>query len=254
MITAKGVVIRADCHDWIGNSIGAVALAPNMTDFSFALVGFDLDGTLLDTSGDLAAAVNHALASAGRAPLTVEQVKPMIGGGSRHMLAQGLTATGGYDEAMLDQLQAKLLAYYEANIAVLTRPYPGCLDALDAIVARGAKVAVMTNKLEALARRLLGELGLTDRFAAIVGGDTLGPGNAKPSPAPIHAMVERSGGGPAAFVGDSIYDVQAGQRAGLPVIACSFGFLMQPVAELGADGIIDHYDELIPTLERLAAP
>ncbi len=222
-----------------------------MNDFSFDIVGFDLDGTLLDTSGDLTAAVNHALTSAGRATLTVDQVKPMIGGGSRHMLAQGMAATGGCTEAELDVLQARLLAYYEANIAVLTKPYPGCLDALDAIVARGARVAVMTNKMEALARTLLGELGLTDRFACIVGGDTLGPGNAKPSPAPIHAMVERSGGGRAAFVGDSIYDVQAGQRAGLPVIACSFGFLMQPVAELGADAIIDHYDELVPTLERL---
>ena len=224
-----------------------------MADFPYAVVGFDLDGTLLDTSGDLAAAVNHALASADRAPLTVEQVKPMIGGGSRHMLAQGLAATGGYDEAQLDRLQAELLAFYEANIAVLTEPYPGCLAALDAIVARGATVAVMTNKLEALARRLLGELGLLDRFACVIGGDTLGEGSAKPSPAPILAMVERSGGGPAAFVGDSIYDVQAGQRAGLPVVACSFGFLMQPIAELGADAIIDHYDELIPTLERLAA-
>ena len=63
-----------------------------MASFSFDIVGFDLDGTLLDTSGDLAAAVNHALASAGRAPLPVERVRPMIGGGSRHMLAQGMAA------------------------------------------------------------------------------------------------------------------------------------------------------------------
>lgn len=222
-----------------------------MTDFSFDVVGFDLDGTLLDTSGDLTAAVNHALSSAGRATLTVAQVKPMIGGGSRHMLAQGMAATGGCTEAELDVLQARLLAYYEANIAVHTVPYPGCLDALDAIVARGARVAVMTNKLEALALRVLGELGLTERFACVIGGDTLGPGTAKPSPAPILAMVERAGGGRAAFVGDSIYDVQAGQRAGLPVVACSFGFMMQPVGELGADAIIDGYDELVPVLERL---
>jgi phosphoglycolate phosphatase len=222
-----------------------------MTAFPFALVGFDLDGTLLDTSGDLTAAVNHALESAGRTTLTVDQVKPMIGGGSRHMLAQGMAATGGCSEAELDTLQARLLAYYEANIAVLTRPYPGCLAALDTLAARGVRVAVMTNKLEALALRVLGELDLLDRFACVIGGDTLGPGTAKPSPAPILAMVERSGGGRAAFVGDSIYDVQAGQRAGLPVVACSFGFLMQPVAELGADAIIDHYDELLPTLERL---
>ncbi len=224
-----------------------------MTHFSFDIVGFDLDGTLLDTSGDLTAAVNHALESIGRPLLSVEQVKPMIGGGARHMLAQGMAATGGCDTATLDLLHRRLLDYYEANIAVLTRPYPGALDALDTIVAGGAKVAIVTNKLEALATKVLGELGLLDRFACVIGGDTMGPGNAKPSPVPIHEMVRRSGGGSAVFVGDSIFDIQAGQAAGLPTIACSFGFLMQPVADLGADAIIDGYDELLPTLARLAA-
>ncbi|MEG3166117.1 HAD-IA family hydrolase [Sphingomonas sp. PB2P19] len=224
-----------------------------MTHFSFDIVGFDLDGTLLDTSGDLTAAVNHALASIDRTPLTVEQVKPMIGGGARHMLAQGMAATGGCDTETLDRLHALLLAYYETNIAVLTRPYPGALDALDAIVDGGAKVAIVTNKLESLATTVLRELGLLDRFACVIGGDTMGSGNAKPSPAPIHEMIRRSGGGRAAFVGDSIFDIQAAHAAGLPAIACSFGFLMQPVAELNADAIIDGYDALLPTLARLSA-
>ena len=224
-----------------------------MTHFSFDIVGFDLDGTLLDTSGDLTAAVNHALGSIDRPPLTVDQVKPMIGGGARHMLAQGLAATGGCDEAMLDVLHKRLLSYYEANIAVFTQPYPGALEALDAIASGGAKVTIVTNKLEALARTVLGELGMLDRFACVIGGDTMGPGNAKPSPVPIREMVRVSGGGRAAFIGDSIFDIQAGKAAGLPTIACSFGFLMQPVAELGADEIIDGYDELLPALARLAA-
>ncbi|WP_287980217.1 HAD-IA family hydrolase [Sphingomonas sp.] len=226
-----------------------------MTDtrFPFAIVGFDLDGTLLDTSGDLAAAVNHALGSIGRAPLTVEQVKPMIGGGARHMLAQGMAATGGCDDATLDVLHRRLLDYYAAHIAIHTRPYPGCLDALDALAARGVRLAVVTNKLEGLARTVLTELGLIDRFATLIGGDTMGPGNAKPSPAPIDEMVRRCGGGRAAFVGDSIFDVRAAQAAGLPAIACSFGFLMQPVEELGADAVIDGYDALVPTLQRLAS-
>ncbi len=226
-----------------------------MTHFSFDIVGFDLDGTLLDTSGDLAAAVNHALASVDRPPLTVEQVKPMIGGGARHMLKQGLTATGGYDEAMLDTLHAELLAYYEANICVLTRPYPGVIDALDALAAKSVTLGIVTNKIERFARTVLGELGLTDRFACILGGDTMA--ESKPSPMPIHEMVRlcrKSGGGEgrAAFVGDSIFDIQAGKAAGLPTIACSFGFLMQPVAELGADAVIDGYEDLLPTLEGLA--
>ncbi len=218
----------------------------------FDIVGFDLDGTLLDTSGDLAAAVNRALASAGRPLLTVEQVKPMIGGGARHMLAQGMAATGGCDDATLDVLHRRLLDHYEANIAVLTEPYPDVIDVLDRLAAGGARLAVVTNKLEGLARKLLDALDLTQRFDCIIGGDTMGPGNAKPSPKPIYEMVARCGGGSAAFVGDSIFDVRAGQAAGLPTVACSFGFLMQPVEELGADAVIDGYDELIPALERLA--
>lgn len=226
-----------------------------MTHFSFDIVGFDLDGTLLDTSGDLAAAVNHALASIDRAPLTVEQVKPMIGGGAHHMLKQGLTATGGYDEAVLDDLHTLLLAHYEANICVNTVPYTHAIAALDDLAARGVTIGIVTNKIERFARTVLDQLGLTHRFPCIIGGDTLSA--AKPSPLPIETMVTRCGGRlgetRAAFVGDSLFDVQAGQAAGLPVIACSFGFLMQPVEELGADAIIDGFEELLPTLERLGA-
>lgn len=223
-----------------------------MTHFPFPIVGFDLDGTLLDTSGDLAAALNHALASVDRPPLPVERVKTMIGGGARHMLAQGMAATGGCTEAELDVLQRRLLDHYTANIAVLTRPFPHALDTLDRLAAMGVTLAIVTNKLEALACQVLDALGLTPRFATIIGGDTMGAGNGKPSRLPIDAMVERCGGGRAAFVGDSIYDVRAAHAAGLPAVACSFGFLMQPVEELQADAVIHGFDALIPTLERLA--
>ncbi|PCG15487.1 MULTISPECIES: HAD-IA family hydrolase [Sphingomonas] len=222
-----------------------------MAHLRFDIIGLDLDGTLLDTSGDLAAAVNHALASAGRPLLTVEQVKPMIGGGARHMLAQGMAATGGCDDAELDVLHRRLLDYYEANISRLTHPYPHALDTLDRLAASGIRLAIVTNKLERFARAVLGDLALTDRFACIIGGDTMGPGNGKPSRKPIDAMIERCGGGTAAFVGDSIFDVAAAHAAGIPAVACRFGFLMQPVEELGADAIIDGFDQLIPTLERL---
>ena len=227
-----------------------------MSDFPFPLVGFDLDGTLLDTSGDLAAAVNHALVSAGRPALPVERIRPMIGGGSRHMLQQGMEATGGCTDAELDTSQQRLLAFYEAHIAVATRPFPGCLEALDALASQGATLAVVTNKHERLARLVLDALDLSRRFATVIGGDTLGPDRGKPKPDLIELMVERcaasGGSGRAAFVGDSIYDVMAARAAGLPVVACSFGFLQQPVETLGADAVIDRYDELIPALERLA--
>jgi len=220
--------------------------------FPYRTVGFDLDGTLLDTSGDLAAAVNAALAEAGCPPLPVARVRPMIGGGSRHMLAQGLAAAGAdASGAVLDRLQPVLLAHYEANIAVHTRPFPGCLDALDRLADLGCRLAVATNKYERLARIVLDALGLTARFDGIVGGDTLGPGTAKPAPDMVRRIVADGGGGPAAFVGDSIYDVRAARAAGVPVVAVSFGFLTGPVEELGADAVIDHYDELVPVLVRL---
>ena len=221
-----------------------------MQDFPFRIVGFDLDGTLVDTAGDITAALNHALGVAGREPLAEAQVRPMIGLGTAHLLEQGLVATGGIPNGGSRHLYDALLAYYETHIAVHSRPFPGLIDALDRLDALGVRTAVMTNKLEHLACRLLEALGLADRMAAIVGGDTI-PGFAKPAPEPIRAMVERSGGGRAAFVGDSIYDVMAARAAGATSIAVSFGFLHQPVEDLGADHVIDHFDELVPLLSRL---
>ena len=221
-----------------------------MNDIPFSMVGFDLDGTLLDTAGDLAAGVNHALGCAGREPLTVEQVRPMIGRGGRHMLEQGLIATGGVPDDV-DRLFGEFLAFYEAHIAVHSRPFPGLVDALDGLDALGVKTAVVTNKTEYLARLLLDELGLADRMATIIGGDTLGRENAKPSPVPIIEMIARCGGGPAIFVGDSIYDVMAAQGADIPSILVGFGFLDRPAADFGASHIIDHYDALIPLLRTL---
>lgn len=222
-----------------------------MNGFPFTIVGFDLDGTLVDTAGDLTAAVNHALGLAARAPLTEAQVRPMIGLGARHMLEQGFAATGGVPGGDFERLYREMLRFYEANIAVHSRPFPGLIAALDRLDALGVKTAVVTNKREDMARKLLGELGLADRMATIIGGDTLGPGNAKPSPAPIVEMIDRCGGGCVAFVGDSIYDILAAQGAGVTSVAVSFGFLDRPAQELGADHVIDHYDELIPLLERL---
>ncbi|KQN25796.1 phosphoglycolate phosphatase [Sphingomonas sp. Leaf33] len=219
----------------------------------FAIVGFDLDGTLIDTSGDLAAAVNHALDIAGRAPLTREQVTSMIGGGAKHMLAQALEATGGCGAEEFRAYYKALLAYYGDHLSVYSRPFPGAIAALDALAARGVRLAVVTNKFERFATRLLSDLGLAERFACVIGGDTLGPGSAKPSPAPIHTMIDRLGGGRAAFVGDSIYDVQAAQAADVPAIAVSFGFLLGPVEAMGADAVIDDYAQLIPTLDALCA-
>lgn len=222
-----------------------------MADFPFQIVGFDLDGTLLDTSGDLTDAVNHALGFLGRPPLAPETVKPMIGRGAKAMLEQALEARDDHDPADMARAYPELLRFYEAHVADRSAPFPGALDALDDLAARGVTLAIVTNKFEHLAVKLISALGLGSRFATIIGGDTMGKGNAKPSALPIREMIARCGGGRAAFVGDSIYDVLAAKNAGVPSVAVSFGFLTQPVEELGADAVIDSYAELIPALARL---
>jgi phosphoglycolate phosphatase len=222
-----------------------------MIDFPFEIVGFDLDGTLFDTAGDIAAAANHVLEGIGRQPLPLAAIKPMIGLGGLHLLEQALEATGGSGPGAAERLLPGWLTFYETNIARETRPFAGLLDALNALEALGVKTAIVTNKREHLAVKLVAELGLSERFACIIGGDTMGPGNAKPSPLPIAEMIRRCGGGRAAFVGDSIFDTGAARNAGIPSVAVSFGFLTQPIEDLHADAVIDHFDELIAALETL---
>jgi phosphoglycolate phosphatase len=218
-----------------------------MSDFPFALVGFDLDGTLVDSVADLAAAVNHALADIGRAPLTVDQVRPMIGGGSGVMLQRALIATGG--DERLDELLPEMLAFYAAHIVDHTRPFPGVVEALDALRKLGVTLTVVTNKREHFSFALLDALGLTDRFTCIIGGDTPGLTAMKPDRAPIDLMLHKcSSSGPAAFVGDSIYDVDAARAAGVPVAL----FAPDGGGIPGANAIFADYRDLLPTLTRMA--
>lgn len=219
--------------------------------FPFDIIGFDLDGTLVDTSGDLTAAVNHILGNVGRPLLSAETVKQYIGGGAKLMLQQGLEATGGIPGDDFKPLYKEMLAYYAANVSVHSQPFDGALALLDELDAMGVRYAVVTNKFESLAVQLLTDLNLANRMGCILGADTLGKENAKPSGAPIFEMVKRCGGGRAAYIGDSIYDIMAAKNAGVPSVAVSFGFLHGPVEDMAADAIIDHFDELIPTLKRL---
>lgn len=213
----------------------------------FDIVGFDLDGTLLDTSGDLAAAVNYAVGTVGRPPFAVEAIRPFVGKGAKVMLERALTASGGFDDALLTRLLPVLLDYYEQNLAIHSVPYPGLIDAMAQLEQAGVKLAICTNKAERFTIPLMHQIGLSDRFASIVGGDTLGV--AKPNPAPIHEMIRRAGGGRAIFVGDTINDIAGARNAGIPSIAVSFGFLDGPVEELEADAVIHHFDELAPLLK-----
>ena len=222
-----------------------------MTSIPFDIVGFDLDGTLLDTSGDLAAAVNYAIGTVGRPPFPTEAIRPFVGKGAKVMLERALTASGGFDEALLADTLPILLDYYEQNLAIHSLPYPGLIDAMDALQQAGVKLAICTNKAERFTIPLMHQIGLSERFAAIVGGDTVGV--AKPDPAPIHEMITRAGGGRTIFLGDTINDIAGARNAGIASIAVSFGFLNGPVEDLEADAVLHHFDELVPMLESWPA-
>jgi len=220
-----------------------------MGQIPFDVVVFDLDGTLADTALDLTASLNHALGALGRPLIPAEEVRRMVGHGARALLHKGLAATGEVNEALIDEAFPLLVGYYEDNIADHTQPFDGVEAALAALDARGVKLAICTNKLEGLTLALVDALGWQDRFDAIVGGDTLP--QRKPDPAPVHEAIRRAGGGRAAFVGDSISDTDAARAAGIPCVALTFGFSDRPAVDLGATALIDHYDQLLPMLERL---
>jgi phosphoglycolate phosphatase len=220
--------------------------------FPFQIVGFDLDGTLVDSNRDLAPAINHVLGVVGRPGVSPDETRRLIGGGARLMLGRAMEVTGGpLSEDEFEAAYGALLQHYEEHIADHTVPYPGCLDALDALIERGCKLAVITNKIEVYSRRLLEALGMSARFDVILGGDTLGPGRSKPAPDMIDTAILMCGGGRFAMVGDSSYDIRAARNANVPAVALSFGYNDLPVEELGADAVIGHYDELVETLERL---
>lgn len=218
-------------------------------DFPFDVVAFDLDGTLADTAPDLTAALNHALSVLGRPPVPAEDVRHMVGHGARALLQKGLAATGVMTEELVEQGFPIFIDYYLEHIADGTTIFPGLNAALDQLSARGVKLAVCTNKAEKLALRCIEALGWTGRFDAVIGGDTLPV--RKPDPAPLFEAIARCGGGRAAYVGDSITDTDTGRNANVPTVAVSFGFSDRPAEQLDAMALIDHFGDLVPTLQRL---
>ena len=223
-----------------------------MSNFPFDTVGFDLDGTLVDTAPDLCRAVNAALDVAGRPAVSAEVTRELIGGGTRAMLTRALERTGGMvDESEFTRLYDALMAHYEAETSRHSEPYPGLLDALEDLVTRGCRLAVVTNKQERFARKLLDELGMTARFACVLGGDTLGPGRSKPSRDMLDEALRMCGGSRFAMVGDSSFDVRAARAAEVPVVVLAIGYHDLPPEELGADALIGHFNELEAALARL---
>ena len=213
---------------------------------------FDLDGTLIDTAPDLIRATNHVLAGSGLAAVSGEALRPFVSFGARRLITRGLELSDTtLAEPEVDALLATFLAYYADNIAAESRPYPSVLDVLDRAAARGATLAVCTNKREHLSRKLLAELGLAQRFAAICGFDTFDV--CKPDPGHLTGTIARAGGVPerAVMIGDSNTDVATARAAAIPIIGVSFGYTDVPMHALGPDAVIDHYDEFEAALARL---
>lgn len=206
---------------------------------------FDLDGTLVETAPDLVATLNVVLASEGMAPVPYEIARNYVGGGAKLMIARGIEAEGRtVDDATLDRMFADFIAYYAANVAVHSRPYPGLTEALDKLSERGWRFAVCTNKLEHLSVLLLNELNLTHRFEAICGQDTFGI--QKPDPEILRRTIAAAGGDmrQSIMIGDSETDILTARAAGIPVIAVDFGYSERPVSEYGPDRLISHFAQL----------
>jgi phosphoglycolate phosphatase len=227
-----------------------------MTDIPFGAIGFDLDGTLLDTFRDLGAAVNHALVLGGFEAVSVESAKDLIGGGAKIMLARAVEGQGGLPEEEFKRLYKAMLGYYEAHNVVHTQPYPAVREILAVLAAKGTRMVVVTNKFEAFARNVLTQLDLIGAFEAVIGGDSMGKGPngqflAKPHPAPILKAREVTGGASFVFIGDSTYDARAAKDAGVPFVAAAYGYCDAAPATMGAAAVIDSFAELIPALEQM---
>ena len=215
---------------------------------------FDLDGTLIDTAPDLVDTLNVVFAREGLAPVPYDTARNLIGGGARLMIKRGVEAEGlDYPPAKLETLFADFIAHYSEHIADRSRPFPGLIEALDALAAEGHRFAVCTNKLERLSVMLLKELGLAHRFAAICGQDTFGM--QKPDPEVLRRTIAAAGGDlqHAIMIGDSLTDIRTARAAGVPVIAVDFGYTDRPVTELGPDRVISGFTQLPAAIAALGA-
>jgi phosphoglycolate phosphatase len=215
---------------------------------------FDLDGTLIDTAPDLIDTLNVVLTREGLPPMPFEAARPLIGGGARGLIERAVAAearTG--PKAEVDRMFTAFVAHYADHIADRSRPFPELEPTLDLLAAQGHRLAVCTNKLEWLSKRLLDALNLARRFAAICGQDTFGV--QKPDPHILAQTIRQAGGDPAqaVMVGDSGTDVRTARAAGVPVIAVDFGYTDVPIATLRPDRIISSFRELPDAIRAVVA-
>jgi phosphoglycolate phosphatase len=209
----------------------------------------DLDGTLVDSAPDLAAAVNRLMLAHGFAPFAVSEVTAMVGDGV-HLLLQRAFAARGSATSEVDE--SKYVADYGANFAVDTRPFPGAAEALRQLADGGWIMAVCTNKPATIARDVLTASGLAGFFSAIGGGDSFP--SRKPDPAHLRATIAAAGGdlARAVMLGDHRNDILAATGAGVPGVFAAWGYGPAAMAK-GAAAVAHSFAEVPGIVERLLA-
>ncbi|WP_157019708.1 phosphoglycolate phosphatase [Mesorhizobium xinjiangense] len=214
---------------------------------------FDLDGTLIDSVPDLAASVNILLAENGFAPLSLDEVKSMVGHGLPKLVERAFAARGlrpGPDElaAQCD----RMVSIYDDHLTVLTTPMSGAGEVLERLHGRGMRLAVVTNKPQRAAETILERLGLARFIETVVGGTDGMP--KKPAPDMVLAAMKTCRATPEStvLVGDSAADVQSAHAAGIAAIVVEGGYTKGPAADLGADRLIASLNELDEVLGTFA--
>ncbi|MBY0612501.1 MAG: phosphoglycolate phosphatase [Beijerinckiaceae bacterium] len=216
------------------------------------IVVFDLDGTLADTAGDLIATLNVILETENLPPVPLEQARELIGAGAKALIERGFLA---HERALTperhEELFDRFIVHYGNNLRVHSVLFDGIETALDRLEADGWRFAVCTNKIEKHSVKLLELFGIADRFKAICGRDTFP--TFKPDPAHLLMTIERAGGDPrrAIMVGDSRTDIDTAKAARIPSIGVPFGYTDVPMHALGADTVIEHFDELYDAVRTI---
>jgi phosphoglycolate phosphatase len=208
-------------------------------------VAFDLDGTLVDSAPDLIGTLNVLLAGEGIAPLPLDEARPFIGHGARHLIRRGFDAQGAVlPDERLEPLFLQFLDHYTAHIADESRPFPGVRETLTRLRQAGAKLVVCTNKLTGLSVQVLDALDLSSYFGAVIGADAAPA--CKPDARHLLAAVEAVGGDIArtVMVGDAATDAGAARAAGASLVLVSFGYSDIPVDQLAPDALIHHFQDL----------
>lgn len=212
------------------------------------LVAFDLDGTLIDSVPDLAAAVDAMLLDLDLAPVGAEKVRDWVGNGTLKLVERALCHRLGQrpEKSRLEQAHAGFLRHYRAAPCDRTRIFPGVREALESLQANGMILALVTNKPKAFIDPILEALSLRHYFRQTLGGDSLP--QRKPHPAPLLHLAAHFGIAPAncLMVGDSRHDVEAGKRAGFRTLAVPYGYNHgEPVALSAPDGMVESLEELV---------